>query len=424
MAKKANQAGKKKQKMVFAKDPKQAALAIIVMVIFVLNGIYMLAKYLMETYAPVQQSSQATEEVVNEDGTISTTNNKSQNASSGGTEPVLEQNAPPTPAQATQSTLPIIPIVAVLAVLAIGGGITFFIIKSKQNQSGSSSSTDYQKALNEASGDSRRKSGKKGKMELAKDPKQALLAIVVMIIFVGNGIYMLAKYLMETYAPVASSDPQAAQMAEQQQQSLESLNNSSSGSSAGNSDIAQDANDIYSQTMNGQSPQGVPGVNQHQEDNNIEIMSQSKGIKKSGKTVMITVSNSGRTNPFLPAAENYSPTSSAYLTSPPETLPSDSDAGKIMKTTISGILYDKYSPSAILNIEGTDYLVKRGDIINKYKILGITRNEVLVQLGKNVYKAGVGELLSLTDMNFNTVANLNKKFGGNNIPISVRKKGY
>ncbi len=84
---------------------------------------------------------------------------------------------------------------------------------------------------------------------------------------------------------------------------------------------------------------------------------------------------------------------------------------------------DKYSPSAIINIEGSDYLVKRGDIINHYKVLYIGKNDVIVQLGKNIYKAGVGELLSPTDLNYNTIANLNKKFGGNNVQISVKKKG-
>ena len=34
-----------------------------------------------------------------------------------------------------------------------------------------------------------------------------------------------------------------------------------------------------------------------------------------------------------------------------------------MDTVVSGILYDKFSPSAILNIEGNDYLVKKGDVV-------------------------------------------------------------
>ena len=87
-------------------------------------------------------------------------------------------------------------------------------------------------------------------------------------------------------------------------------------------------------------------------------------------------------------------------------------AVKVMDTVVSGILFDKYSPSAILNIEGTDYLVKKGDTVNNYKILAIAQDSVTVQLGKNTYKAGIGEILTDGQLNHNNVSNLNKKFGG------------
>ena len=78
----------------------------------------------------------------------------------------------------------------------------------------------------------------------------------------------------------------------------------------------------------------------------------------------------------------------------------------------SGILYDKFSPSAILNIEGNDYLVKKGDVVNKYKVLNITQNSVTVKLGSNTYNAGIGEILTEGSVNYNDVSNLSKKFGG------------
>lgn len=198
----------------------------------------------------------------------------------------------------------------------------------------------------------------------------------------------------------------------------------------------QDADNIYSQTLNLQANQPnknasslVSPLTPNSSGDEIEILTKKKVQAKSEKMVSIVVDNSGRPNPFLPEGENIGISKSSktvvlpYLTAPPETLPTDSDAGKVMTTTISGILYDKYSPSAIINIEGSDYLVKKGDIINRYKILSIGKTQVLVQLGKNVYQAGVGELLSRTDLNFNTIANLNKKFGGNDVSINVRKKG-
>ena len=39
---------KAKKKLVLAKDKKEAALAILVMTVFILNGIYMIIKYIIE----------------------------------------------------------------------------------------------------------------------------------------------------------------------------------------------------------------------------------------------------------------------------------------------------------------------------------------------------------------------------------------
>lgn len=284
---------------------------------------------------------------------------------------------------------------------------------------------------------------KKEKMVFAKDKKQAVLAMVVLALFLGNTVYMIVKYFIDQNAYSVSSQPSTAEeLARKQKENLDILsggsvkspeelaasgvNNSAGATSTSGADamdnLAQDTNNIYDQTVNMQ-PQANPQVKGAQAGEDIDIMTKQK-FQKNGKTVLITVSASGRSNPFLPAGENFSPAAFPYLTAPPETLPSNSDAGKVMTTVISGILYDRYSPSAILNIEGTDYLVKKGDVINRYKVLSITKDQVLVQLGHNVYKAGVGELLSLTDLKFNTIANLHKKFGGNEVPINVKRKGY
>jgi Tfp pilus assembly protein PilP len=100
------------------------------------------------------------------------------------------------------------------------------------------------------------------------------------------------------------------------------------------------------------------------------------------------------------------------LMPPPETITEDVSATEVMTTKVSGIMYDRYNPSAILNINGSDYLVRTGDIVNGYKILSIAKDRVTVQNGANVYKAGVGEMFTGNGMNFNTVSNLESKFGG------------
>ena len=124
-----------------------------------------------------------------------------------------------------------------------------------------------------------------------------------------------------------------------------------------------------------------------------------------------------KANPFLPYKDfgdtEFAIDVPAYnLVEPPEVLEENSDAARVMDTIVSGILYDKYSPSAILNIEGNDYLVKKGDVVNNYKVLSILEDSVTVKLGANVYKAGIGEILTEGAVNHNNVSNLNNKFGG------------
>ena len=122
-------------------------------------------------------------------------------------------------------------------------------------------------------------------------------------------------------------------------------------------------------------------------------------------------------NPFLPyrnigdngLADDLPPYD---LVEPPEVLGESSEAARIMDTIVSGILFDRYSPSAIINIEGNDYLVKKGDVINGYRIMNIAQDSVSVKLGNNTYKAGIGEILTEGTIHYNEVSNLNKKFGG------------
>ena len=124
-----------------------------------------------------------------------------------------------------------------------------------------------------------------------------------------------------------------------------------------------------------------------------------------------------KANPFLPyrdldEPEIYSDIPEQSLVEPPEVFNENSEGARILDTIVSGILYDKYSPSAILNIEGSDYLVKKGDVVNNYNVLQITRDSVTVKLGENVYKAGIGEILTEGTIHHNDVSNLKNKFGG------------
>ncbi len=172
-------------------------------------------------------------------------------------------------------------------------------------------------------------------------------------------------------------------------------------------------------------PQGevnVPGENSVEIPGAVGNVVGEEDDKNTDKMVSVSLENMGRANPFVPANDLVLLKTSTEasvnlpkldLIDPPLGTDLDSDAAKVATTKISGIMFDKYNPSAIINIESTDYLVRSGDVINGYKILAISPQTVTVQRGSNVYKAGVGESVSKSEgLNYNQVSNLSKKFGG------------
>ena len=80
----------------------------------------------------------------------------------------------------------------------------------------------------------------------------------------------------------------------------------------------------------------------------------------SSKTTTLTIpSGTVKANPFLPYRDignvaGVSEVPGYTLVEPPTVSGASSDAVRVMDTTVSGILYDKFNPSAILNIEGND----------------------------------------------------------------------
>lgn len=149
----------------------------------------------------------------------------------------------------------------------------------------------------------------------------------------------------------------------------------------------------------------------------INLAENPIAASSSQRSVITIPSGMVKANPFVPYRDltesgvvNDVP--SFNIVEPPETVNEASDAARVMDTIVSGILFDKFSPSAIINIEGNDYLVKKGDVVNNYKIVNITQDSVTVQLGANSYKAGIGEILTEGSLNHNDVSNLKNKFGG------------
>ncbi len=168
---------------------------------------------------------------------------------------------------------------------------------------------------------------------------------------------------------------------------------------------------------------GIAAVAMHHELSNVAVSEEgliqlsAVPMAATGKKDVISIpQGTTKANPFLPyrdiSGSSTLDVPAFSLVEPPEVVDEASDAARVMDTVVSGILYDKFSPSAILNIEGNDYLVKKGDVVNNYKVVNIMQDSVTVKLGANVYKAGIGEILTEGSLNHNDVSNLNNKFGG------------
>ena len=138
------------------------------------------------------------------------------------------------------------------------------------------------------------------------------------------------------------------------------------------------------------------------------------GAAAGAKRVTIPVSAGGRVDPFVPYAERMAEVKAPKfdLIAPPVDVPMEDPAvTEVVQTKISGIMYDNAKPSAIVNIGGSDYLVHKGDSVNGYQILDITRNSVTIKYNSNIYQATVGEAVG-SNIELNPVSNLSSKFGG------------
>lgn len=118
------------------------------------------------------------------------------------------------------------------------------------------------------------------------------------------------------------------------------------------------------------------------------------------KKQTIEVVPTGRANPFAPL-QKYIPVqvpkmeitySDNFIPAPPQSygVP-DERIDKMITIAVSGIMYDDQRPSAIITYDNNDYFVQKGDKLDDYKVLNISKNYVVLGLGQNTYKAMVGE---------------------------------
>lgn len=141
------------------------------------------------------------------------------------------------------------------------------------------------------------------------------------------------------------------------------------------------------------------------------------------KNVTVSIGDVGRKNPFARSDISETKVSSTHkinndgldfeVIEPPELEPEDEMITRLLETKVSGIMYDSRRPSAIINIDGVDQLVRIGDILSGFEFLSITKNKVVIRSDSNIYRASVGQPLNAERItNPVEISNLETKFKG------------
>ena len=187
----------------------------------------------------------------------------------------------------------------------------------------------------------------------------------------------------------------------------------------------QDLGDINQEDISQENEEEIPVVNE-EEINEVKPEENQNDEKKQ----VIDVSSTGRENPFMPISKYITvsiPQSNinfdkAQVPRPPEEYgEKDENTSKMMTIAVSGIMYDELKPSAIITFDNNDYFVQRGDKLDDYRVVEISRNYVKIALGKNVYKANVGEEFKISSKFYGSAEYLPSKQGGGRQYHSVKE---
>ncbi len=144
--------------------------------------------------------------------------------------------------------------------------------------------------------------------------------------------------------------------------------------------------------------------------------------------VVVTLDEFGRYDPFEPYTEKsiVLDPDTGIVPVPPE-LNTEPDLMNLMTTKVNGILYDKTNASAIISINDSDYLVRKGDKLLNYEIKDITLEKVIIKSNNNYFSAGIGEIVTgnLNDIEFSdSKLNPEVKEIKKNVPLEEEIESY
>ena len=221
-----------------------------------------------------------------------------------------------------------------------------------------------------------------------------LVAVLFFVIVVAGVYYYITFFQDEDDSPLVKDNVQ------------EQLNNTTA------EDIEQRNND------------SIDVVNEEQGEKltTDEIQNNEENQKKE----IVTIIPTGRENPFMPLGkyiqqpERVIAYDKVNIPKPPKEYGEVNELrDKMLTIAVSGIMYDEQKPSAIITLDDNDYFVQRGDRLDDYRVLDITRNAVIVSYGKDIYRANVGEEFKITNKFEGNAQFLAAKQGGGKQYYSV-----
>ncbi|MBR1977005.1 hypothetical protein IKA15_01855 [bacterium] len=117
----------------------------------------------------------------------------------------------------------------------------------------------------------------------------------------------------------------------------------------------------------------------------------------------IQVVTTGRLNPFVPVGNlnniGFITSPKIDILPPSETLAEpDPLLDKLMSIKVSGILYDGVNSSAVINLGGVDYFVQKGDKIDSFTVVDITKTTVAIKEKNNIFSASIGQTFTGTEI--------------------------
>ncbi len=122
----------------------------------------------------------------------------------------------------------------------------------------------------------------------------------------------------------------------------------------------------------------------------------SKDKEQDKTKTNIQITTTGRQNPFVPVGNlnniGFITNPNIDVLPPNETL-SDPDPAldRLMSIKVSGILYDGVNSSAVINLAGVDYFVQKGDKIDSFTVVEITKTTVAIKEKNNIFSASIGQ---------------------------------